>query len=155
LLPTSSILDLLRAFLSKVKAGDYLALLSYVEETSDIESELQKIRSTLRDATRCATTTGYGPRFLHSTGQLHKGGPPTGVFFQITANDAQDFAVPGEAYTFSILKQAQALGDFHSLSKRGRRAIRVDLGNDTIGGLKKLNALVSEAVPPKPEAAGA
>ena len=155
LLPTSSILDLLRAFLSKVNAGDYLALLSYVEETSDIESELQKIRSTLRDATRCATTTGYGPRFLHSTGQLHKGGPPTGVFFQITANDAQDFAVPGEAYTFGILKQAQALGDFHSLSKRGRRAIRVDLGNDTIGGLKKLNALVSEAVPPKPEAAGA
>jgi glucose-6-phosphate isomerase len=154
-LPTSSLLDLLRAFLSKVKTGDYLALLSYVEETSAIEAELMKIRSTLRDATRCATTSGYGPRFLHSTGQLHKGGPPTGVFFQITANDAQDFAVPGEAYTFSILKQAQALGDFHSLSKRGRRAIRVDLGNDTIGGLKRLHELVIEAVPPKPEAAGA
>ena len=154
-LPTSSLLDLLRAFLSKVKTGDYLALLSYVEETSDIEAELEKIRSTLRDATRCATTSGYGPRFLHSTGQLHKGGASTGVFFQITANDAQDFAVPGEAYTFGILKQAQALGDFHSLSKRGRRAIRVDLGNDTIGGLKKLHALVTEAVPPKPEAVGA
>jgi len=154
-LPTSSLLDLLRAFLSKVKTGDYLALLSYVEETSAIEAELLKIRSTLRDATRCATTSGYGPRFLHSTGQLHKGGPPTGVFFQITANDAQDFAVPGEAYTFSILKQAQALGDFHSLSKRGRRAIRVDLGNDTIGGLKRLHVLVSEAIPTKPEAAGA
>jgi len=154
-LPTSSLLDLLRAFLSKVRTGDYLALLSYVEETSAIEAELLKIRSTLRDATRCATTSGYGPRFLHSTGQLHKGGPPTGVFFQITANDAQDFAVPGEAYTFSILKQAQALGDFHSLSKRGRRAIRVDLGNDTIGGLKRLHVLVSEAIPTKPEAAGA
>ena len=155
LLPTASILELLRAFLSKVNAGDYLALLNYVEETPDIEAELVKIRSTLRDATRCATTTGYGPRFLHSTGQLHKGGPPTGVFFQITANDATDFAVPGEAYTFSILKQAQALGDFNSLLKRGRRAIRVDLGNDTVSGLKRLLVLVSEAVPPKPEAVGA
>jgi glucose-6-phosphate isomerase len=154
-LPTTATLDLLRAYLSTVKTGDYLALLNYVEETSDIEAELVKIRLTLRDATRCATTSGYGPRFLHSTGQLHKGGPPTGVFFQITANDATDFAVPGEAYTFSILKQAQALGDFHSLSKRERRAIRVDVGNDAVGGLKRLYELVRAAVPFKPEAVGA
>jgi transaldolase / glucose-6-phosphate isomerase len=154
-LPTTATLDLLRAYLSTVKTGDYLALLNYVEETSDIEAELVKIRLTLRDATRCATTSGYGPRFLHSTGQLHKGGPPTGVFFQITANDATDFAVPGEAYTFSILKQAQALGDFHSLSKRERRAIRVDVGNDAVGGLKRLYELVRAAVPSKPEAVGA
>jgi transaldolase/glucose-6-phosphate isomerase len=154
-LPTTATLDLLRAYLSTVKTGDYLALLNYVEETSDIEVELLKIRLTLRDATRCATTSGYGPRFLHSTGQLHKGGPPTGVFFQITANDATDFAVPGEAYTFSILKQAQALGDFHSLSKRDRRAIRVDVGNDAVGGLKRLYELVRAAVPSEPEAVGA
>jgi hypothetical protein len=132
--------------MSTVKQGDYIALLDYLEETEGIEAEVQQIRLALRDATKCATTTGYGPRFLHSTGQLHKGGPPTGVFFQVTANDKADFAVPGEAYTFSILKQAQALGDFHSLSTRGRRAIRVDLGNDTIGGLKRLRELIVEVL---------
>ena len=145
-LPTTSTLDLVRTFLSTVKQGDYIALLDYLEETNGIEAEIQQIRLVLRDATRWATTTGYGPRFLHSTGQLHKGGPPTGVFFQVTANDRTDFAVPGEPYTFSILKQAQALGDFHSLSTRGRRAIRVDLGNDTMGGLKRLRELIGESL---------
>jgi len=145
-LSTTSTLELVRTFLAKVKPGDYIALLDYVEETESIENEIQKIRMLLRDSTRCATTTGYGPRFLHSTGQLHKGGPGTGVFFQITANDATDFAVPGEAYTFSILKQAQALGDFRSLSSRGRRAIRVELGNDTVSGLKHLRELISKAL---------
>ena len=145
-LPTTSTLDMVRRFLSTVKQGDYIALLDYLEETDGIETEVQRIRLALRDATKCATTTGYGPRFLHSTGQLHKGGPPTGVFFQVTANDKADFAVPGESYTFSILKQAQALGDFHSLATRGRRAIRVDLGNDTIGGLKRLRELITEVL---------
>ena len=145
-LPTTSTLDLVRTFLSSLKPGDYIALLDYVEETDTIETEIQQIRLTLRDATKCATTTGYGPRFLHSTGQLHKGGPPTGVFFQITANDKTDFAVPGEPYTFSILKAAQALGDFRSLSTRGRRAIRVDLGNDTIRGLKRLRELIADSL---------
>ena len=145
-LPNSSTLAAVRALLSGVKAGDYIAFLDYVEETTVIEAELQRIRVTLRDGTRCATTTGYGPRFLHSTGQLHKGGPATGVFFQITANDAKDFPVPGEPYTFSILKQAQALGDFRSLATRGRRAIRVDLGNDTLGGLRRLHDLISRSL---------
>jgi len=144
-LSATSTLQAIRSFLASVKANDYIALLNYTEETTAIDQELQKIRSTLRDNTRCATTVGYGPRFLHSTGQLHKGGPDTGVFFQITANDAVDFAVSGEPYTFSILKQAQSLGDFRSLAKRGRRAIRVDLGNDTAKGLARLHQLIIEA----------
>ena len=144
-LSAMSTLQAIRNLLASVKTGNYIALLNYTEETPAIDAELQKIRTTLRNATKCATTVGYGPRFLHSTGQLHKGGPDTGVFFQITANDAVDFAVPGEPYTFSILKQAQALGDFRSLAKRGRRAIRVDVGNDTLRGLARLHELIVEA----------
>jgi transaldolase/glucose-6-phosphate isomerase len=151
-LSATSTLQAIRTLLASVKASDYIALLNYTEETAAIDAELQKIRSTLRDTTRCATTVGYGPRFLHSTGQLHKGGPDTGVFFQITANDAVDFAVPGEPYTFSILKQAQALGDFRSLAKRGRRAIRVDLGNDTLRGLARLHQLIVDAEHSEPGA---
>ena len=144
-LSAMSTLQAIRSLLASVKTGNYIALLNYTEETPAIDEELQKIRITLRDATKCATTVGYGPRFLHSTGQLHKGGPDTGVFFQITANDTVDFAVPGEPYTFSILKQAQALGDFRSLAKRGRRAIRVDVGNNTLKGLERLRDLISQA----------
>ena len=87
-------------------------------------------------------TIGYGPRFLHSTGQLHKGGPDTGVFLQIIANDSSDLAVPGEPYTFSILKQAQALGDFQALAKRERRVIGLDLGDHTLLGLDHLAELL-------------
>ena len=136
----------MRALLATIKRGDYVALLSYVEETSAIDTELQAIRLMLRDATKCATTVGYGPRYLHSTGQLHKGGPDTGVFIQITGNDLVDFAVPGESYTFSILKQAQDLGDFRALSSRKRRAIRVDLGKNTDAGLVRLKELIRESI---------
>jgi transaldolase/glucose-6-phosphate isomerase len=147
LLPTSSVTDTLRAHLSQVKRGDYLAMLAYIEETPDGEALIQEIRNHLRDATHCATTTGYGPRFLHSTGQLHKGGADNGVFLQLTAPDKVDLNVPGQSYTFSILKQAQALGDFRSLATRGRRAIRIDLGTDTLAGLRRLRELVGEVVP--------
>jgi hypothetical protein len=129
--------------LGTVKPGDYIAFLNYIEETPEIDREIQELRMQLRDATRCATTVGYGPRFLHSTGQLHKGGPDTGVFFQIIANDAVDFAIPGESYTFSILKQAQALGDFRALVKRGRRVIGIDLGDNTLEGLVRLRTLLA------------
>ncbi len=137
--------EVLRAHFAKVKPGDYIALLAYLEETPEIEAELQAIRTHLRDVTHCATTTGYGPRFLHSTGQLHKGGPDSGVFIQITAPDKTDFPVPGATYTFSVLKDAQALGDFESLLKHGRRAIRVDLGDDVLVGLGKLRQLMADA----------
>jgi hypothetical protein len=145
--PSTSVADALRAHLASVRPGDYIALLNYVEETPLTEQTMERIRTTLRDATRCATTAGYGPRFLHSTGQLHKGGPGTGVFIQVTAPDRHEIAVPGESYTFSILKQAQALGDFQALASRGRRAIRVDLGTDLESGLAKLEKLIAKSVP--------
>src|SRR6266550_198177 len=146
-LASSSVLDAIRSHLARVRAGDYIAFLDYIEETPENDAIIQATRTHLRDATRCATTTGYGPRFLHSTGQLHKGGPDTGVFIQVTAPDRTDLPIPGQPYTFSILKQAQALGDFRSLASRGRRAIRVDLGTDTTGGLQRLHDLIAEAVP--------
>jgi transaldolase/glucose-6-phosphate isomerase len=137
-----SVADALGAHFARIKPGDYVALLAYVEETPEIERALQTIRTSVRDATGCATTTGFGPRFLHSTGQLHKGGPDSGVFIQITAPDKIDFPVPEESYTFSILKDAQALGDFQSLLSHGRRAIRVDLGGDVLVGLGRLQELI-------------
>ncbi|MDQ3584199.1 MAG: bifunctional transaldolase/phosoglucose isomerase [Acidobacteriota bacterium] len=146
-LAVSSVAEAIKAHLARVKPGDYIALLDYIEETPEHEETIQAIRAHLRDATKCATTTGYGPRFLHSTGQLHKGGSDAGVFLQITASDAKDLPIPGQPYTFSTLKQAQALGDFRSLSTRGRRAIRVDLGTDVPGGLQRLYELIQEAVP--------
>jgi transaldolase / glucose-6-phosphate isomerase len=146
-LPSGSVYFALKALLGKAGPGDYIALLDYFEETKKGEELVQKIRTHLRDATRCATTTGYGPRFLHSTGQLHKGGPASGVFLQLTAPDTTDVEIPGEPYTFSTLKQAQALGDFRSLSMRGRRALRIDLGPDLIAGLQRLHQVVGEALP--------
>ncbi|HEX8000109.1 MAG TPA: bifunctional transaldolase/phosoglucose isomerase [Pyrinomonadaceae bacterium] len=146
-LPSSSVAEVLAHHLSSATENDYIALLNYIEETPEHEALIQSIRTSLRDATRCATTTGYGPRFLHSTGQLHKGGSDAGIFLQITAPDKTDLPIPGEAYSFSILKQAQALGDFRSLSTRNRRALRVDLGADTTAGLKQLQQLIGAVLP--------
>jgi hypothetical protein len=100
----------------------------------------------VRNEKRVATTSGYGPRFLHSTGQLHKGGPDNGVFLQITSDDINDIEIPVEKFTFGVLKQAQAMGDFESLTNRHRRAIRVDLGRDAEKGLRRLLSLVKTAV---------
>jgi transaldolase/glucose-6-phosphate isomerase len=146
-LPPSSVADAVRAHLAQVKAGDYIALLNYMEEVPEHEAVIQQIRTSLRDATRCATTTGYGPRFLHSTGQLHKGGADNGVFLQLTAADKTDLPIPGQTYTFSILKQAQAQGDFRSLATRGRRAIRIDLGTNALAGLRTLQEIIGEVAP--------
>ena len=131
--------EAVRSQLATVKPGDYIAFLNFIEETPEFDQHLQKIRTHLRDTTRCATTIGYGPRFLHSTGQLHKGGPNTGVFFQLGAKDHTDFPVPGETYSFSVLKSAQALGDFRALKARGRRVVRIDLGDDLLSGLNRLD----------------
>jgi hypothetical protein len=141
-----SVEEVLRNHIAGIKPGDYIAFLNYIEETPEIDRAIQDLRTRLRDTTHCATTVGYGPRFLHSTGQLHKGGPDTGVFFQIIANDALDFAIPGEPYTFSILKQAQALGDFRALVKRGRRVIGIDLGDNTLEGLARVKAVLGAEV---------
>ena len=100
----------------------------------------------MRDRKHLATCLGFGPRFLHSTGQLHKGGPNTGIFIQITADDSEDVAVPGEAFDFSILKQAQALGDLQSLARHGRRVVRLHLGRDTKAGLDYVLRVVDSAL---------
>ncbi len=134
--------EVVRRHLARTKPGDYVAVLAYVEETPEIDAAIQAFRNSVRSATNCATTTGYGPRFLHSTGQLHKGGPDSGVFIQLTAPDATDLSVPGEPYSFSVLKEAQAQGDFESLLSHGRRAIRVDLGANKLVGLAKLREVV-------------
>lgn len=128
----------IRAHLERVKPGDYIAITEYIDETHTHDKILLELRMALRDRTRAATTVGYGPRFLHSTGQLHKGGAGNGVFIQITSADAEDVVLPNEKFTFGVLKQAQALGDFESLSSRNRRAIRVDLGHNIQEGLRRL-----------------
>lgn len=129
--------------LARVRPGDYVALLAYIQESDAHDELLQAIRTRLRDRFHVATTTGYGPRFLHSTGQLHKGGPDSGVFMQLTCDAKTDLAIPGEPYTFGILRQAQALGDFSSLASKGRRAIRVHLGSEVAAGLQKLLEIVT------------
>jgi glucose-6-phosphate isomerase len=137
---------LLRAHFGRIRPGDYAALLAYVEMTAPHEAALQGIRTRLRDRYRVATCLGFGPRFLHSTGQAYKGGPGTGVFLQITSDDAQDLPVPGQRYTFGVVKAAQARGDLEVLAERGRRALRVHLGADVPAGLRTLGRAVEQAV---------
>lgn len=135
--------DFLNTFLSLVKPQDYVGLLAYFWPTPSRHEALQNIRLTLRDRLKCATTLGYGPRYLHSTGQLHKGGPNKGVFVILTADSEEDIAIPGEDYGFATLLRAQALGDFRSLNGKGRRLIRIHLGKEIETGLRKLKDLFS------------
>jgi transaldolase/glucose-6-phosphate isomerase len=131
----------LRAHLGRIKAGDYFALLGYVQMNAAHEKTLQDIRTAVRDKKRVATCLGFGPRFLHSTGQAYKGGPNSGVFLQVTCNDKTDLAVPGQKYTFGVVKAAQARGDFQVLAERNRRALRVHL-DDVENGLSTLAKLL-------------
>jgi glucose-6-phosphate isomerase len=141
-----SLTGYLRAHLSQLSPGDYMALLAYVEMNSAHEETLQAIRHAMRDRKRVATCLGFGPRFLHSTGQAYKGGPNSGVFLQITCDDANDLPVPGQKYTFGTVKAAQARGDFQVLAERKRRALRVHLPKDVDSGLEKLKKAVVEAL---------
>jgi len=134
------------AHLSRLGAGDYFALLAYIEMNETHERALQAMRVAVRDARRVATCVEFGPRFLHSTGQAYKGGPNTGVFLQITCDDAVDLPVPGQNYTFGVVKAAQARGDFQVLVERNRRALRVHLGSDVAGGLATLHCLLIDAL---------
>jgi len=129
-----------------LRAGDYFTLLAYVERNDRHRDALQDIRVSIRDRTRVATCLGFGPRFLHSTGQVYKGGPNTGVFLQITCDDPADLPVPEQKYTFGVVKAAQARGDFAVLAERGRRILRVHLGAHVVAGLSKLKAAVQEAL---------
>jgi transaldolase/glucose-6-phosphate isomerase len=142
----SSLPEILTAHLARIKPGDYFALTQYIEELNNYDALLQQLRMAVRDEKKVATTSGYGPRFLHSTGQLHKGGPDTGVFLQLISEDINDMDIPGEKFTFGTLKQAQALGDFETLCKRHRRVIRIDLGRDVEKGLRRLLSLAKDAL---------
>ena len=134
------------AHLSRLSAGDYFALLAYIEMNDAHEERLQSMRHAIRNRKRVATCLGFGPRFLHSTGQVYKGGPNTGVFLQITCDDESDLPVPGQRYTFGIVKAAQARGDFHVLTERNRRALRVHLGNNLEADLSRLQHVVESAL---------
>jgi RpiB/LacA/LacB family sugar-phosphate isomerase len=136
----------LQAFLGQAQAGDYIALQAYLAPTADTWSRLQELRTLLRDRLKLATTVAFGPRYLHSTGQLHKGGPPSGVFIQLTGEDKEDMAIPGAGYGFSILKAAQALGDLQALRDAGRRVIRVHLTGKQTQGVEQLIQLVQKAL---------
>ena len=136
----------LKAHLARLQEGDYFATLAYVEMNDAHERNLQALRHAVRDRKRVATCLGFGPRFQHSTGQAYKGGPNTGVFLQVTCDDAQDLPVPGQKYTFGIIKAAQARGDLQVLAERGRRALRVHLGTDVASGLAKLTEAVRQAM---------
>jgi transaldolase/glucose-6-phosphate isomerase len=142
----NSLQGYIKAHLDSLRSGDYFACLAYVEMNDAHESLLQMSRHEVRDKKRVASCLGFGPRFLHSTGQAYKGGPNSGVFLQITADDAEDLPVPGQSYTFGIVKAAQARGDFQVLADRQRRALRVHLGANVNEGLEKLRALIEQAI---------
>ncbi len=136
----------LRAHLNRLVPGDYAAVLAYIEMSEPHDAQLQAIRHLIRDKKQVATCLGFGPRFLHSTGQAYKGGPNTGVMLQVTCHDQNDLAVPGQRYTFGTVKAAQARGDFQVLVARRRRALRVHLGPDVQAGLATLRTAVLEAL---------
>lgn len=141
-----SLTGYLKAHLNRIQAGDYFAVLGYIQMNAEHEQNLQAVRHAVRDKKRIATCLGFGPRFLHSTGQAYKGGPNSGVFLQVTCDDSVELPVPGQKYTFGIVKAAQARGDFQVLAERGRRALRVHLGKDLKSGLAALQAAVQRAI---------
>jgi transaldolase/glucose-6-phosphate isomerase len=132
----------LKAHLSRLAGGDYFALLAFLDATDARMRALQSLRTKVRDRTKVATALQIGPRFLHSTGQAHKGGPDSGVFLQITAQPAHDLAIPGYAASFGIVEAAQAAGDFQVLAERGRRALRAHIAGDIDAGIAALSAAV-------------
>ena len=142
----ANLAEVLRTHLGRIGAGDYFALLGYIQMNDAHEKSLQAIRHQVRDAKKSATCLGFGPRFLHSTGQAYKGGPNSGVFLQLTCDDAVDIPVPGQKFTFGIVKAAQARGDFAVLSDRNRRALRIHLGKNVKGDLAKLAKAVKQAL---------
>ncbi len=136
----------LKAHFSRIDAGDYVALLAYIERNAEHIDALQAARLQVRDQRHVATCAEFGPRFLHSTGQAYKGGPDFGVFLQITADDVKDLPVPGQKASFGVIKAAQARGDFGVLTERGRRALRVHLKGDLKSGLKTLDHAIRQAL---------
>jgi hypothetical protein len=144
--PAKTLAGYLRAHFNQIHAGDYFAALAFLPMFPEHEAAIQRLRHKVRDAKRVATCLGFGPRFLHSTGQDYKGGPNSGVFLQITADHAVDVAIPGQKLSFGVVIDAQAAGDLAVLESRGRRAVRVHLGADVAAGLTALTAAVDQAL---------
>lgn len=135
------------SLLALVQPGDYVALLAYLAPAPAVDEEAGRFRAAVRDRTRAATMFGYGPRYLHSTGQLHKGGPGTGVFVLVSAEAAMDLPIPGQQYTFATLELAQALGDFSSLAAAGRRAVHIHLAASDPALLRRALAALIDRLP--------
>jgi hypothetical protein len=144
--PTETLAGLLKAHLGQIHADDYFAALAYLPMFPEHEAVIQGLRHKVRDAKRVATCLGFGPRFLHSTGQDYKGGPNSGVFLQITADHSVELPIPGQKLSFGVVIDAQAAGDLAVLESRGRRALRVHLEGDLAEGLKSLAAAVDAAL---------
>jgi hypothetical protein len=136
----------IRRHLARIRSTSYLALQAFIAPTPETDAAFASIRGLLRDATRRATTLGYGPRFLHSTGQLHKGGPPIGWFIQFTADHPEDRSIPEWPYTFGQLIDAQAAGDFQTLESHDLPILRVHLGSDPVGGLAAFERALADAL---------
>jgi glucose-6-phosphate isomerase len=136
----------LKAYFTTIRPGDYVAMLAYMPTTGEHEELFQDARVAIRDTLKVATTFGYGPRYLHSTGQLHKGGPNTGVFVEVTCEPPRDLPIHGQDYTFGTLIRAQSLGDLESLYKHGRRAIRLHIRGDHAEGVEHIREAIREAV---------
>ncbi|MGB9392055.1 MAG: bifunctional transaldolase/phosoglucose isomerase [Xanthobacteraceae bacterium] len=141
-----TVVSWLAAHFARIANGDYFALLAYLARNEQNTSTLQNLRLALRDRRRVATCLEFGPRFLHSTGQAYKGGPDSGVFLQITADDGEDLAIPGYRASFGVVKSAQARGDFDVLLERGRRALRIHIKGELAAGLKALHAAFERAL---------
>ena len=142
----NTLVSWLSAHFAQLKPGDYFAVLAYLERSGETVAALTALRRLVRDKTRAATCVGFGPRFLHSTGQAYKGGPNSGVFLQLTCDAAADLPVPGRKYTFGIVEAAQARGDFAVLAARGRRALSVHLAGDIAVGLARLTEAVRQSL---------
>jgi len=132
------LVESLGGFLQKAHRGDYVAILAYLSENVRVQSLLQEMRVAIRDALRVATTVGYGPRYLHSTGQLHKGGSNTGMFLELVSAADKELSIPGRQYGFGLLMKAQGFADVETLRRRGRRVLRIDLGEKPVEGLEQL-----------------
>ncbi|MGH2727109.1 MAG: bifunctional transaldolase/phosoglucose isomerase, partial [Actinomycetota bacterium] len=137
----------LDALFGHLRRDRYVALQAFLPRLPSVEEALREIRTSIRDARRFATTLGLGPRFLHSTGQLHKGGPDTGLFMQITAERDEDVAIPGQPYTFGVLQAAQAAGDFEALAGRGAKIVRLHLTQGVEAGLPVVARMIRDAIP--------
>ncbi len=138
--------DYTKFFFKQSKRGDYVAMMAYIQKNKKNEKLLQNIRELIRIEKKLATTLGYGPRFLHSTGQLHKGGAGNGMFIQIISDDAKDLEITGKPYSFGVLKLSQAIGDYESLLKHKRRVLKVNVGSDIEKGLKEFYKLLKNSI---------